>query len=147
MKERWMVVGALALLVVAGRLLADDKQGKDAPKPTKYKYVSATKAGEKIPKEEIKGWSMTITGDKAVWMDGDKVVAAATFTSDRAKTPWTVDLNITAGEDKGKVIKGIFEIKDGKMRACSAPAGQDRPTEFSSTKENGQFLSELQEVK
>jgi uncharacterized protein (TIGR03067 family) len=116
-------------------------------KPVKYKYVSAVDAGEKLPKEKIKDWMLTVTGDQAVWSDGDKVMAAATFKSDRTKTPWTVDLHITEGEDKGKVVKGIFEIKDGTMTACSAEAGKERPTKFSSTKENGHRLSELQEVK
>jgi uncharacterized protein (TIGR03067 family) len=146
MKERWMVVGTLALLVVAGQLLADNDK-KDAPQTMKYKYVSFTDAGKEVPKEDIKDWTLTVTGDKAVWMNGAKVIAEATFKSDRTKTPWTVDLNITEGEDKGKMVKGIFEIKDGTMTACSARAGKERPTEFSSTKENGHFLQVLQEVK
>jgi uncharacterized protein (TIGR03067 family) len=147
MKERWMVVGALALLVVAGQLLADDKQEKDTPKPTKYKYLSATNAGEEVPREELKDWVLTITGDKGVLKKGDKVLVAVTFKTDMTKTPWTIDMDITEGEDKGKTVKDFLEIKDGKMRGCFGKAGKDRPTEFSSTKENGHFLEMLEEVK
>jgi uncharacterized protein (TIGR03067 family) len=148
MKERWMVVGTLALLVVAGQLLADnEKQGKDAPKTTKYKYLSATNAGEEIPKKELEDWILTTDGAKGVLKKGDKVLVAANYKIDRTKTPWTIDLTITEGEDKGKVVKGILEVKDGTMRGCFGKPGKDRPTEFSSTKENGYFLEVLQEVK
>jgi hypothetical protein len=76
-----MVVGTVALLVVAGQLLADNKQEKDAPKTTKYKYVSAANAGEEIPKKELEDWILTTDGAKGVLKKGDKVLVAAASSS------------------------------------------------------------------
>src|SRR5437016_7850611 len=110
MKARWMVVGTLALLVVAGQLLADkEKPEKDTPKEMKFKYVSLTVAGEEIPKKALEDMTLTVTGNKGVVKKGDTVLVTATSKMDMTKKPWTIDLEITAGKDKGKTVNDSLE--------------------------------------
>jgi hypothetical protein len=63
------------------------------------------------------------------------------------KKPWTIDLEITKGEGKGKTLKGIMEVKDGLMHVCMGKEDGPRPKEFSSTEENGNILEVLEEIK
>jgi hypothetical protein len=86
-----MVVGTLALLVIASQVLADNKE-KDAPKKT-YKYVSAVNAGEEIPKEELKDWILTTDGTKGTLKKGAEVLLVANYKIDMKERPgrstWT----------------------------------------------------------
>jgi uncharacterized protein (TIGR03067 family) len=148
MKMRWMVVGTLAVLVVAGQLLArKEKPKQEAPKVMKFKFISFKNAGKETPKKDLEDMTLTVTGDKGVVKKGDKVVASATSKVDMTKKPWTIDLKMTSGEEKGKTLLGIMKMKDGTMTICFAKPGADRPTEFSSTKDNEHILEVLEEVK
>ena len=64
-----------------------------------------------------------------------------TFTIDPTKSPKTVDSVQASGPDKGKTFLGIYEIiDDNHKRACWAPAGKPRPTDFTSTAGSGHIL-------
>ena len=148
MKMRWLVVGILAVLVVVGQLQArKEKPAKEKPKVMKCKFLSIKVAGKDLPKEDLAGMTLTVTGDEGVVKKGDKVIAKATSKVDMDKKPWTIDLKMTEGNDKGKTFKGIMKVKDGKITVCLGKAGGDRPKEFSSTEDNGHILEVLEEVK
>jgi uncharacterized protein (TIGR03067 family) len=149
MKTRCLVVGTVALLVLAGQLLSPAQgQDKEAPKVMKFKFTSLTEAGKKVPKKELAGMVLTVTGNKGVVTKGGKVLFSGTSKMDTDKKPWTIDLKLTGGKDNGKTIKGIMEVKeDGGMRVCFSKPGGKRPTEFSSTAENEQLLEVLEPLK
>ena len=152
MTTRWTTVGTLALLLLASHLIATrDVAAEDAPKAgkeeKKYRFVSLTVAGKKLPKDELKAMVLVIKGDHGTVFKDGKEMMRATSKVDTDKKPWTIDLKITSGEEKGKTLKGIMEMKDGRMRVCMGKEGGPRPTEFSSTEENGQILEVLQEIK
>jgi uncharacterized protein (TIGR03067 family) len=148
MKMRWLVVGTVALLVVAGPLSArKEKPTKEAPKEMKFAYVSLKVAGKDMPKKDLEGMVLTITGNKGVVKKGDKVLGEAMSKVDKSKKPWTIDLKMTSGKEKDKTYLGIMKMEAGTMTVCMAKEGGERPTEFSSTKDNGQILEVLKEVK
>jgi len=63
------------------------------------------------------------------------------FTIDPSKSPKTVDSVQGSGPDKGKTLLGVYEIiDDNHKRACWAPAGKPRPTDFTSTPGSGHIL-------
>lgn len=63
------------------------------------------------------------------------------FTVDPSKSPKTIDVTITEGDNKDKTMKGIYEIDGDNYKVCYAPFGKDRPKEFSSKGEEGLVLS------
>src|SRR4051794_31261715 len=58
-----------------------------------------------------KGTQMITTGNKFVLKVGDKIIVAGTTKRDAGKRPKAVDLTYTEGPDKGKTIKGIYEVE------------------------------------
>jgi uncharacterized protein (TIGR03067 family) len=146
MKSRCTVVGMLALVFVAGQLRAEDKPQKAAPE-MKFKYLSIVIDGKEVPKDELKDMLLVVTGNKGVVKKGKKILFEGTSKLDMDKTPWTIDMKVTAGKEKGKTYKGIMEFKDGKGKVCWGKPDGDRPKEFSSTKGSGHVLEVIEEVK
>jgi hypothetical protein len=54
---------------------------------------------------------------------------------------------MTEGDDKGKTFRGIYEFEGDTRKVCLAPAGKERPKEFSSTAGSGHVLAVLKRVK
>jgi uncharacterized protein (TIGR03067 family) len=148
MKTRWLVVGMVALVVLAGPLSArKEKPKQEAPKVMKFKYVSVKVAGKDMPKKDLEDMTLTVTGNKGVVKKGDKVLGEGTSKVDMTKKPWTIDLKMTEGKDKGKTLLGIMKAKDKTVTLCLGKAGGERPKEFTSTEDNGNILEVLEEVK
>jgi uncharacterized protein (TIGR03067 family) len=150
MKKCWMVVGLLAMFVMATGLLAakDAKEPKEKPQTMKFRYLSVIVDGQAMSKEDLKGMTLTVNGNKGVVRKGKMVLHEGTSTVDMGKKPWTIDIKITKGEDMGKTIKGIMKISEDrkKMTVCFGKAGADRPTKFASEKGSGQILEVLEEI-
>jgi RNA polymerase sigma factor (sigma-70 family) len=66
--------------------------------------------------------------------------AKVQYKIDPNKKPKTMDLIPGAGPDKGKTVPAIYKIEDDTLTICEGDVGKDRPTEFSSTAENGWIL-------
>jgi uncharacterized protein (TIGR03067 family) len=77
----------------------------------------------------------------------DKEIAKGTSEIDPTKKPKTIDFTPTEGSEKGKVFLGIYDIKENCRKLCYAPAGKERPTEFSSTPGSGHVLVIFQREK
>ena len=99
--------------------------------------------GQPVP-EEIRTKTRLITiRDKFTLSTGAQTGTSedGTFTIDPTKSPKTVDSVQGSGPDKGKTFLGIYEIiDDNHKRACWAPAGTPRPTNFASTPGSGHIL-------
>ena len=108
-----------------------------------FRLVSGTVDGKPVP-DDVRNKTVLVTDhDKFTVSTGDEAGTSAegTFTIDPTKTPKTADSLQGSGPDKGKTVLGIYEIVDGNhKRACWAPVGQPRPTEFSSEPGSGRIL-------
>jgi uncharacterized protein (TIGR03067 family) len=67
-------------------------------------------------------------------------ISKGTSTFDPTKKPKTIDFTPTEGEGKGNLYLGIYELGENTRKLCFAPAGKERPTEFSSTPSNEHIL-------
>jgi uncharacterized protein (TIGR03067 family) len=131
--------------------------GEDDPKMTKedfikqdyerltgtFRLVSGTVDGKPVPEDARKNTVLVTDHDKFTVSTGDEAGTSGqgTFTIDPTKTPKTVDSLQGSGPDKGKTVLGIYEIIDeNHKRACWAPVGQLRPTDFSSEPGSGRIL-------
>jgi RNA polymerase sigma factor (sigma-70 family) len=59
---------------------------------------------------------------------------------DADKKPKTIDMVPGDGPDKGKTVPAIYKIAGDALTICEGDVGRNRPTEFSSTAENGWIL-------
>lgn len=102
-----------------------------------WMMVSETKAGQKVPANAVKPSTMTVTGEKYVVKMGDGTVEEGTIKVDASKTPKTIDVTPTSGENKGRTYHGIFEITGDTARDAFAAPDKARPTSFESTAASG----------
>jgi uncharacterized protein (TIGR03067 family) len=134
-------VQVLAVLVVAFLVAADDPKKEIEKLQGTWKLVSLEVDGKKATKGDIKKeQKMVVEGDKFSSTVDDKHSFKGTFKLDASKKPKAVDAVVTEGEYKGKTLLGIYEVEGDTMRACYAPPGKERPTEFVSKEGSGTYL-------
>ena len=145
---------AVALLVLAAPASdaaprPDDKADKDGLKKLAgdWKLTSWKQSGQELPAEALDTVRWTVKGDKYTFQMGDEG-EEGTLKVDPAKRPAAIDLEITSGNDKGKSQVGIYKIEADAVTFCFArPGAKDRPTEFSSTEDNGHILLTVKKKK
>jgi uncharacterized protein (TIGR03067 family) len=139
MKPRMLLV-LLAGVLVAADAKDDAKKEMEKLQGT-WVMVSSERNGEALPDNQIKAFKRTIKGDEFTVARDAETVAKGTFTVDPSKSPKTIDVTITEGDNKDKKMLGIYEIDGDNHKVCYAPFGKDRPKEFSSKGEEGLVLS------
>jgi len=139
MKPRMLLVLVAGLLVAAD--VKDDAKKELEKLQGDWVMVSSERNGETLPDEQVKAFRRTIKGEEfTVTRDGE-TIAKGTFTVDPSKSPKTIDVTFTEGDNKDKKMLGIYEIDSDNHKVCYAPLGKDRPKEFSSKGEEGLTLS------
>ena len=109
-----------------------------------WQLVSAETAGMKVTDDLVKKVRVIIKGSSHTVFLGDDVVAKEIpFTIDVSKKPKTT----TDRLPDGKEIHGIYELDGDTLKSCVAPAGKDRPKEFSGSAESGNTLRVFKRVK
>jgi uncharacterized protein (TIGR03067 family) len=115
------------LVLFAGPLLADDESEKDLKKMAgNWVAVSMQLNGKKQPEATIKAIRLTITGDKYNTVVGEEK-DEGTLKIDATKTPKEMDITMSQGENKGKVILCIYELKGTSSRSAT-PSTAHRAT-------------------
>jgi len=135
---RWYML----MVLMVGLLIAADGPQDDAAKKELKTFqgtwilVSAERDGKKAADE--KAIKLIITGTKySLTQESSAVIGhRGTFLLDPAKKPKATDVTVTEGPDKGKTFLGIYELSNDDYKVCFAPAGKERPTEFSSKSGN-----------
>ena len=145
-KHALVVLGVswAAVTILAGANSMDQLIDKD------YERLSGTwiltygmADGQPVPEEVRKQTRLITDRNKFTLSTGAQTGTSeeGSFTIDPTKTPKTVDSVQGSGPDKGKTFLGIYEIiDDNHKRACWAPAGKPRPTDFASTPGSGHIL-------
>lgn len=129
---------------------ADDKA--DLEKETKkfqgtWTFESSEAGGKKISADELKGFILIFEGDKHTVKKGDDVIQVGTQKIDPSKSPKTIDVTMTEGPSKGKVMLGIYEFDGDTLKVCFDSEGKKRPTEFRSAAGPGYFVNVHKRVK
>jgi uncharacterized protein (TIGR03067 family) len=134
MNRPGLLLALIALLLPASFALADDLKTMEG----KWK-VEALEVGGKVEESpDLKELLVTITGASyEIMVKG--MTDRGTLALDETKSPKTMDATDTEGDDIGKVIKAIYELKGDTMRVCYAIKGDERPKEFA-TKEGAPVL-------
>ena len=130
--------------------LVDDKA--DLEKEVKkfqgtWTFESSETGGMKLPAGELRRLILIFEGDKHTLKKGDEVVQVGTQKLDPSKSPKTIDVTMTEGPNKGKVMLGIYEIDADTLKVCFDPQGKKRPTEFKSAPGSENFVNVHKRVK
>ena len=144
----------VALVLFVGVATADDAAAKKLLKELEGTYtpVGMTQGGQPAPENALKGASFIIKGDTFVvrFIEGGKTEdKAATLVVDPGQKPAAIDMTPKDGPDAGKPILGIVKVEKDTVTLCWAdqPGTAERPKEFSSTKENKNFLIVMKKAK
>ena len=145
---------AVLTLVAVGLVLTARGQEGQAKKKSRlegtWKVVSAMDNGKELTKAEAEEHTVTFEGENLTIKKGGEVMFKGTLKRDRKKTPREIDVTITEGPEnaKGKVSKGIYEVKDDTLKLCaSRPGAGERPTEFSAPDGSRRVFLTLQREK
>ncbi len=112
-----------------------------------WTLVGGEANGKPLSEQVLKDAKLTIVGDTYTVQLGELGVKKGTQKLDSTKTPKQIDAQDTEGPTVGKNL-GIYEFAaNGDFRVCFAATGKDRPTAFSSTSENGQFIHVWRQAK
>src|SRR6476646_3385575 len=110
---------------------ADDKA--DAEKELKkfqgtWTIESSEAGGQKAPADQLKDMTVTFEGDKHTVKNGSEVIQVGRQKIDPTKSPKTIDVTMTEGPSKGKVMLGIYEFDGYTLKVCADLQCEKRPT-------------------
>lgn len=104
--------------------------------------------GNRSAGEDVKQLTV-VNGADGTWSlrsDGNEV-GRGTTSIDPSQKVKTIDIQPTSGQDQGKTYRGIYELGKTTRKLCFAPAGKDRPTDFSSNAENQHIFVKFKRLK
>lgn len=88
-----------------------------------------------ITRERFDFYLLEKQGERIVKKAGSE--KQATYTVDPTKKPKTIDVTYRTGSEKGKTLQGIYELDGDDLKvAFRFPSEKERPTEFSSEKDD-----------
>lgn len=121
----------------------DSKEDQQALQGT-WSVVEVTFGGVKVPQGETENGTFVFEGDKFVQKSGKTVDKKGSFQLHAGKKPRAINLV----DEKGEKILGIYALEGKTLKICAAPPpAQKRPSEFTSSRENGCFLIILERAK
>ena len=146
MRRRLLLL--LALLLPA--LLRADDAPNNADKDLEgdWELKSVIRDGQKQFRTLDKGGPLfaMFRGD-SLSFNTDVEIRKVTIKVDASKTPKTIDLIPDDGPQKGKTMKGIYEVTGDELRVCHADSGKDRLTALSAKEGSGWTLMTFKRVK
>ena len=124
--------GVVVFFLMLSLALAQDDAGKKDLDNLQgvWQMVSMEIEGKALPADEIKGFKLTVKGNKGSHPGKDAKNDEATIKLDPSKTPKTIDM-----ATKGMTFVGIYSIEGDNLKICGAKAGGDRPTEYKGGKD------------
>ncbi|HEV2947378.1 MAG TPA: TIGR03067 domain-containing protein [Gemmataceae bacterium] len=155
MQRPYLITLALgSMLLGFGFLTAADDAKQDAIKKDRKKYEGTWRVtsleinGNKSSDEDAKKITVVNKAD-GTWIlqvDGEKITEG-TSEIDPTKNPKTIDFMETEGDNKGKIVLGIYELRDDTRKLCYAEPGRERPSDFSAPAGSGRVLVEFKREK
>ena len=134
MKRQNVALTALVWVTLVTAVLAHQQQGPNELLG-EWKIVSGSHAGQVIPQSQLPTVVLKIEKD-GHWTDPDGMVA--TWSTDETKKPKTLDLEYTAGPDRGKKQLCVYEVVGDRLTIVMGVPGAkeaDRPSSLATTPE------------
>jgi len=139
---------ALALLVGAAWGQGDEQARDDqAQLQGEWVMVSGQRDGQAFPENLRATFKRVAKGDETTVTMGDQIFLKAKFTLGPSKKPKAIDYSVTGGPYAGKTQLGIYEFDGDQVKFCFSIPGKERPTDFTTTQNDGRTLSTWKRAK
>jgi len=131
----WLAVLVLSFLLLPFLEAADKESESKDELQGNWKLTEVEKDGKshKVKAETTEYFVMIFKGTKvtARFKEGTPE-QEGTYKLLADTKPKAIDFTPTTGDEKGKTVQGIYEIKGNKFRLCVAVPGTKRPKKFES---------------
>jgi internalin A len=125
---------ALIPLLAAAHFPQDDAAKKDLQAMQgNWKMAAYVVEGQTTPPAELAKIHLNVKGNVSTFRI-DKQASHGTYVLHAAKSPKTLDIDLTDGPDKGKKKLAIYAFEKNQLRICVAAVGGPRPAEFKAGK-------------
>lgn len=94
-----------------------------------WTVVSMEQDGEPLAADRLSKITLTIKGENFTFDTGDDSHDGL-YKIDPSKDPKELNIEITRGDEKGKVYLVIYKFEDGKMIQCMQVSNKERPKQF-----------------
>jgi uncharacterized protein (TIGR03067 family) len=127
MKTRWLLVAAA--VVILGAEGKDDTKGDMKKIQGTWTVAALERDGQKIDlsTEEHVPAKAVFEGETVTITMKDGKTHKGTIKLDATQSPKAIDLIPGGGPNKGKVMKGIYSLKDDTLAICHGSSGDERP--------------------
>jgi len=133
-------------LLLGGMVNADDAKDAAIKKDRQqiegtWRIVALEVNGGKAMEQDARKLSVINRGD-GTWTlrSEDKEVGKGTTTIDPTAKPKTIDISMKDEQGKTNLFLGIYELSEKTRKLCFAPAGKERPTDFTSPADSERIL-------
>ena len=111
-----------------------------------WHFVSIEDDGSRASGDDLTGITVVIEGDRFTLRNG-ATINRGVLTVDPAATPKAIDVVFSKGPQRGKTMRGIYELDGDLLKFCNASLGEGRPTRFASKPGGGLTLQVLRRAK
>jgi uncharacterized protein (TIGR03067 family) len=133
--KHWLLVLVLGFVLIPFIGAADKKSESKDELQGKWKLMEVEKDGKahKVKAETTEYFEMIYKGKKvtARFKEGTPE-QEGTYKLLADTEPKAIDFTPTTGDEKGKTVQGIYEIKGNKLKLCVAVPDTKRPKKFES---------------
>jgi len=156
---RWQLSAAfLSALAILSSLISSGKGAAQEPRDEAlrqerlkiagtWRIIDLEVEGRRAMEEDIRKLSV-VNGTDGTWslrIDG-REIANGNSTFDPLASPKTIDFTPIAGEKKGELYLGIYELGPRVRRLCFSNPGKPRPDGFATRLGDGRFLVTLERL-
>jgi uncharacterized protein (TIGR03067 family) len=99
-----------------------------------WEVVEMSGGGMKVPAKEADGKAITFRDGRVFLVEKGREEDAGPLRIDASKSPKTIDFTPTSGPERGKTLRGIYELKGDTLKLALGPPDGARPTTFVSPK-------------
>jgi uncharacterized protein (TIGR03067 family) len=135
----WTTAVLSFAMVAAGEPSADDVKKGLVPFQGTWRVVSMEIDGKPLAEEQRRKTKVAIHGEDFRFHIGEDTHAGL-YKIDPTKDPKQLNIEITEGDEKGKVYLVIYKFEDGRMIQCMRLDNKSRPSTFSGSAGSGCML-------
>ncbi len=141
------LLAVLPLLFLVSADPAADKAYRDdlATLQGTWKPISMEMDGKFLPESQISKVRLTIEGEKFTFDTGNDSHGGL-YKIKPGEHPKQLDIEITRGDEKGKVYLVIYKFEDGRMIQCMEVSNEKRPVEFTGKAGSGNLYEVWERV-